>query len=285
MSPFRPYTRPCSAAERGFAAVETLVALVITTLGIAMAMSLLLAGSRQVREQGKELETSQATRAVMDLLLRELRLGGACLPVTGKFVSLAGADGGDSDEITVRSGLTRNDLSCIRAATTVMAAAASSVLSVDDSGGFAAGMRVYLRQPNGSGVYARIAAVDAAARTLTLETPLSGDFPPTTGVYAITERRFFLGTRTLAGASVPELLVAVDGGTPYSFALGTETLDIRYELNDGSVVALPADDGQWSSVNRILLRLTVRSLQPDPDGTYYRRSLSATTKPRNLIET
>ena len=285
MSPFRPSIPRFSAAERGFTAIETLVALVVTSVAIALTMSLLLAGSGHVREQGKELETSQGARAVLDLLMRELRLGGACLPVTGQFISLAGAHSSSGDEITIRTGLTRADLSCIRAATTAMAPVSTSTLLVDDSGGFAAGMRVYLRHPDGSGTYTRLESVDAATRELTLVAPLGSQFPPTTGVYAIGERRFLLGTRSLGGFSVPELLVAVDGGTPYSFAIGAEALDLQYGLSDGTVVDLPANDGQWASVNQILLSVTVRSLLPDATGAYYRRTLTATTKPRNLIET
>ena len=303
MSPSRRSIQRFSAVEGGFTIIETLVALVVSALAIAIAMSLLLAAKGQIREQGKELEVSQGARATLDLLIRELRLGGACLPETGKFISLAGVDGGNSDEVTIRSGLTRDNLSCVRAATTTMALAASNVLFVDDSSGFEAGMRVYLRHPDGSGQYTSVDGVDPVNQELTLADALAGDFPPSTGVYAIGERRFFLGTQTIGGSERigngqtvrkhvvdtqplgPELRVSVDEGTPYSFAIGTEALDLRYELNDGTVVDLPNSDAQWASVNQIQLTVTVRSLLPDSDGTYYRRTLAATIKPRNLIET
>ncbi len=56
--------------------------------------------------QTREIETTQAARAAADMIVRDLRLGGACLPVTGDFISLDGTNSGQTDTITTRTGLT-----------------------------------------------------------------------------------------------------------------------------------------------------------------------------------
>jgi hypothetical protein len=249
-----------------------------------MGASLLLAGKSHVREQSKELEATQGARAALDTMLRELRLGGACLPITGEFISLSGVDAGGSDEITVRSGTTSTDLSCIRAATTQAVVAGDTLLKIDDIVGFEADMQIYLRHPDGTGEYHTITSVDTGNSELQIAATIGASYPNTSGVYSITERRFFLGATIVDGYSSPELLLQVDGGTAHSFAIGIESMNFIYTLNNGSTISLPANDAEWAAVDQVTVSLTSRSLLPDPDGTYYRRTMTVTVKPRNLIE-
>ena len=80
-------------------------------LAVAATSGMFLASKRQMVMQQRQLETTQAARAAVDMMVRDLRLGGACLPVTGDFISLDGTNTGQTDEIITRTGLTRPDLS------------------------------------------------------------------------------------------------------------------------------------------------------------------------------
>jgi hypothetical protein len=49
------------------------------------------------------------------------------------------------------------------------------------------------------------------------------------------------------------------------------------------VVDLPAADGEWSLVDRVLISATARSERVTSEGEYVRRTVSVGVKPRNLI--
>ncbi len=267
--------------SRGFLFIEILVAVTIVAIGIALATGMVLAGRGHIRQQESELEATHAGRSALEAILRELRLGGACLPETGEFIALAAVDSSDEDEIVTRYGLTTSDMSCIQTATASNVAAAATSIPVDDSDGFEAGGYVYLRHTNGSGEYFEIVSVDNVNDILTSDRPLSTAYPATSGVYAIDERRFFLDTTT---PPAPLLMLQLGGAAPQPFALGVEKLEIEFELSDGTMITDPVDDQEWRAVRQIHVALTTRSVRTDQDGNYYRRTHKVAVKPRNLID-
>ncbi len=285
---WRRCTRRSVDSERGFTALELLLGVTLMTLTIAATSGMFLASKGHMRMQALEIETTQAARAALDLMVRDLRLGGACLPVTGDFISLFGVDNGDEDQITTRTGLTRPDLSCIRSATTLDTPAGGTTLWVESTEGFSAGMRAYVRHPNGGGEYVDITEVTSSTE-LGCSNNLSIDYPPTSGVYAMDERRFFVNWFTSpSGEVLPELMMQEGGKTPVSFAVGIEKLGIQYELRANcnpncDIVDLPADNAEWSIVEQVRLSLTARSDVPNQDGDYYRRTLLVSVKPRNIL--
>lgn len=236
-----------------------------------------------MRDQDALLETSHAARSTLDMLLRDLRLGGACLPVTGTFVTLEGVDAGTKDQLVTRTGLTRSDLSCVRGATTAAATAFSTTIAADTVDGFAAQTRVYLRHPNGSGAFFTVTSVDTAAKTLGLTPALDIDYPVTTGVYGIDERRYAIDD----AVTPPVLTVQIGDESPMPFAKGIQAINIQYQLKRNcppcDVVDLPASNAEWAIVEQLLLTLTARSTRPSEAGTYYERSLTVRVKPRNLL--
>ncbi len=256
-------------------------------MAIAATSGLLLAGKHHMREQSKELETTQAARAVIDMIVRDLRLGGACLPVTGDFISLQGVDNGIEDEIITRSGLTRPDLSCIRTSTDQAASVSDVDISLFSIEGFEPGMRAYIRHPNGTGEYFQITTVDSAGSKLGLSGALSTDYPPTSGVYAIDERRFYINWWDSPRGSLPEVMLQVGSEQPQSLAVGIEELDIEYQLKRNcppcDVSDLPVDGAEWSLVEQVFVTVTARSELPNENGEYYRRTMRVGVKPRNLI--
>jgi len=256
----------------------------LSAVVMAGTASVFLAGKTHARNQALEVEATQAARAAVDVMVRELRLSGACLPVTGEFMSLEGVDSGSDDQLTTRTGLTRDDLSCISSATLAMVAAGDGgpieVVSVD---GFETGMRAYIRHPNGTGEFFTVTSADATSNELGRDVKFASDYPATSGVYAVLERSFFLDHWDFGRGLLPQLLIQIDDGTARSFAVGIEQLDIQYELSTGDVVDLPADGAEWTLVDRVLISVTARSERPRSDGEYVFRTASVGVKPRNLI--
>ncbi len=280
--------RGIPASRAGFTTLDVLLAVALMGLAIAATSGMFVASKGHIVMKGREVETTQAARAAMDVLVRDLRLGGACLPVTGDFISLEGIDDDDQDEITTRTGLTRPDLSCVRTATTASFGPSTTALKVEATDGFESGMRAYLRHPNGSGEYFEIGAITSAT-TMTIVGTLQTDYPATSGLYAIDERRFYINWfENSKGVMVPELMMQIGDNDPTSFAVGIEKLDIRYELRancdpDCDVVELPEDNAEWQTVEQILIELTARSELPGKDGVYFRRVVDLGVKPRNIL--
>jgi hypothetical protein len=238
--------------------------------------------------QAQQLETTEGARAAVDMIVRDLRLGGACLPVTGDFISLDGTDSGQTDTIITRTGLTRPDLSCIRTSvpTGLSVGASSSTVPVQASVGFAQNLRVYIRAPDGEGEYFDVTGVPSAT-TLSKAMTLTRDYPATSGVYAIDERKFFISNASTPSGVQPQLMMQVGSATAQSFAIGIEKLDVRYQLQQNcppcDIVTLPSSDAQWAVVDSVLLDVTARSAQKDPTGNYYRRTVSVNVKHRKLL--
>jgi hypothetical protein len=260
----------------------------LMSIAIAATSGMFEASKLHMRMQERQLETTEAARAAADMIVRDLRLGGACMPVTGDFISLEGVNNATQDEIITRTGLTRPDLTCVSTVVPVgqTVAANGSTVPVQSTDGFIAGMRVYIRDPVGAGEYFEVASVNSATE-LGKSQALSRDYPATSGIYTIDERRFYLRTWTSSQGPQSELMLQVGGREPHSFAAGIEKLDIRYQLQRNcppcDVVNLPATNEEWSIVDAVVLAITARSQLPDQSGTYYRRTVNVNVKPRNLL--
>src|SRR5512139_3080133 len=177
-------TPKCAASDAGFTAIELLMGIMLMGLAVVATSGMFVASKRHMQLQSREIETTQAARAAADMIIRDLRLGGACLPVTGDFISLDGTNNGTTDQIITRTGLTRPDLSCIRTSvpTGATVTAAGGVIDVDNSEGFAAGMHAYIRGPTGTGEYFDVTSVISPTQLGKSQT-LSQDYPATSGVY------------------------------------------------------------------------------------------------------
>ena len=81
MSPCRRSIRKCNAISvAGFTAVDLLMGVVLMGIAIAATSGMFLASKQQMLRQQAQLETTQAARAAVDSIVRDLRLSGACLP-------------------------------------------------------------------------------------------------------------------------------------------------------------------------------------------------------------
>ena len=122
-------------------------------LAIAATSGMFLASKRHMRMQQRQLETTQAARAAADMIVRDLRLGGACLPVTGDFISLDGTNNGTDrrDHHPHRPHPARPVLhpQSVPTGSTVSGNGARSRCRA--RGGFEPGMRAYIRAPGRRG--------------------------------------------------------------------------------------------------------------------------------------
>ena len=276
-----PSTRT-SRTELGFSLIEALVAITLVSLVLAAAGGMLATSRNFVQQQILRIETTQALRATLDTLARDLRLGGACLPTTGSFLALSGTDAGTMDTVVTRHGIVQSDLSCVRTALTADLKASDTQLQVDTTAGFAPGMRIYIS--NGSGEFFTITDVDGTSKKLRKSTTLSTDYPSGSGIYAIDERGYAIDS---SNAGLPVLTVASNGGSPTPFASGVERVNVQYQLARNcpacDVIDLPANDDEWGRVKQLYVGVTVRSRVKGIDGQYFRRSGQIKAKPRNLL--
>ena len=276
-------TRRSAASVAGFSTIELLISMGIIGVAMAATSGMYLASRHRMRDQQLLIETTQAARASLDLMLRDLRLGGACLPVTGDFIALEGVDNGITDTVVTRTGLARSDLSCVRSATLGDTLATDATVAVENANGFEAGLRAYIRHPNGTGEFFTIDSVDAPNNTLYRSVTFGQDYPATSGVYGIDERRFQVDS----SGDVPVLTFQLNDGDPSPFAVGIESLDVHYQLKRNcppcDQVDLPATAAEWAIVEQLFLTVTARSDKTGPNGDYFRRTLTVGVKPRNLL--
>ncbi len=272
---------------RGNSLLELLVAVAVTILAVSVSSGLLSATRRTVTQQELLTEASLNLRAVVDALIRDVRLAGACLPVTGDFIALDGTNSADQDEIWIRTGLVRPDMSCIRTTTTSAVTRGATSIPVDSADGFSAGSRAYIRGPGGSGEYFTVTAVDLTNSRLMKATTFAADYPAGSGIYAIDERHYYLNSWAAPWGITPELMLQVGDQAPQSFAVGVEKLNFRYQLRRNcppcDVTERPASEEEWRLVEQVLLETQVRSDRQDPRGEFLRRTATVNIKPRNLL--
>ena len=282
-----------SRAERGFSLVELLVGSSVMLMALALAGPFFVIARNRAQDLLLRVETLQGLRAATDSMLRDLRLGGACLPITGDFITLDAVDvAGGPDQITTRTGVVRTDETCVRTVTTADIGASDATIPVQSASGFSAGMRAYIIQANGtSGEVFTIASVDAGSNVLHKTTSLacqggcgSPAYPAGSGVYAVDERQYAVDATDPRN---PVLTVAANGAQPVPLVYGIENLQVQYQLNDNcstqcTVVDLP-NSSQWALVSQIYITVAARSRTLESDGQYYRVTRTAHAKPRNLL--
>lgn len=238
-----------------------------------------------IQDQIIQIETTQGLRAAVDSIVRDLRLAGACLPVTGNFIVLD-ARNGATDQITTRTGLVRPNRTCVRTVLTADVTATTSQLPVQSAAGFRSSMRVYINNgSNTAGEVVTLTDVSTGSNTLTKSTALSQGYLAGSGVYGIDERSYAIDT---SNPALPVLTMAINGAAPIPFGNGIENLQVQYQLARNcattcDVVDLPVDDSEFALVNQIYITLSARSRTTQRNGQYFRISRTATAKPRNLL--
>lgn len=270
--------------ERGFTLVELLVAMVIISFMSLTMLAFFLATSRFRRDGEILVESDQGLRAAVDVLARDIRLAGVCLPTQGNFIPLTATNNGSLDTLTVRSGFVEGNEVCVRTTIREDMPQNSRELKVEGTDGFEEKMMLYLVHPDGAGEYITITQVQSAARMLQHDIGLTRDYPAGSGVYSLQEKVYAIDPITFGG---PVLTVAVDRKAPQALAHGIEALEIQYRLKRNcppcDTVVLPTDDAEWRLVTELLVTTTVASRRALASGDAYRQTSTVIVKPRNLL--
>ena len=271
----------------GYTLLELLVAVAIMLISMVAVTAFFESSVHQMRSTEIQTETTQAARAAVDAMVRDLRLSGACLPTTGDFIALTGIHNGSQDSITTRSGLAQPNMSCVITATVSDTPVGATSIAVQNVSGFAVGSYGYIRNTDGTGEFFTITGIDSGTDTLTRDSGSSADYPVTSGVYQVDQRYYYIDQTATPWGTAPELVLQVGNQSPESFAIGIESLDISYQLNRScppcDTVSLPASATEWSLVQEVFFTVTARSIRRNAEGQYYRRTLSVAVKPRNLL--
>jgi Tfp pilus assembly protein PilW len=285
----------------GHTLIELLVAILMTSIVLAMLTSLMRT-SVTVREQGNlETEAAQGLRGLVSMVTQELRQAGACLSTgIGPFIALTGVDNSSQDTLTLRMGkVSPATMQCAIATVQAVAAVGATSIAVDDASKFEIGGRLYIRESNATGSYYGVLTVDTAANTLILAQPLVNALPVGAGVYAIEERTYSVAMIN----GQPTLTVSIDSGTAWPLVQGVEVFDVLYylgpctlnsngTLNCASAVPAPAPGApEWNQVKAVGLRAGVRSHKADKHEVIHQVTTDQTgavngyvmVKPRNLL--
>lgn len=285
---WRRRSSPTSAskAQRGYTLMEVLVAVTLGSITVITAIGGYVSVSRSWLNNGLRLETQQNLRAALDLLSRDLRFAGACLPDSGPsdIKPLAGADNGTTDSITFRA-----NVRCAIGSTTGATPMGDTDINVDTVANFVPGMQAYiLHQNTTTGEYVVVASVDQVASRLTLAAGTTQAYPSGSAVYGASSQTYALDTN----GSIPVMTVQPSIGAAQPIVSGIDRLNIQYVLDRNctpgpcDVVNLPANDSEWALVRTIRLDVRARSSRQvpaaDPDG-YFRLGQVIEVKPRNFL--
>jgi hypothetical protein len=262
--------------------LELLVTTGIAGVALASAVKFFSIQLQAQRRHAFRIESQQAARSSLDAITRDLRLAGACLPSDGQFMALTGADIPGGDSITIRTGVVRQNMSCVTIAVSVDAIQGATTLTVDSGSGFTAGMLAYVRKPDGSGEIAPVTGSTAA--TVTFGTGMSQAYPKGSGVYAIDERTYALDK---SNPALPLLTLTVNRGPAEPFAAGVDDLQIQYVLDRNCPtcdrVPVPASTAEWRLVNDVELSATVKTVGAAQTSDQASLTVTAMAKPRNLL--
>ena len=252
---------------------------------LAVLMTAFFSTAVQTRKSmGVRIEVQQGLRVLLSAISRELRQAGACLPETGQFIALDGNDASTADTLTLRIGQADpTTLVCLNATTTTNAASGTQELTVPNGTIFDDSHLVYVTPNGATGAYYTIASTTAT--TVTLTEPLAVTHPPNSGIYAVDERTYEIGT--VSGREA--LTVALDGGSAYPLVDGVEAFNLKYHIGPcdtvgcASIVDLPADATEWRLVKKVVVSSTVKSYKEDEEGQFVYETGEITVRTRNFL--
>lgn len=280
-----------SRSDRGFSMVELLVALGVVGITLASAVPFFALQARKMKGQSYRLEAQQGMRAALDAIARDIRLAGACLPTSGKFIALDGVDAAPGDQITIRAGIVQSGTSCVKAGLAAAANAGDTSVQVADATPFAGTKVVFLSHPNGSGELENVTGTSATRVSLGAGLSQAYPGPAAPGnpsnpanVIAIDERIYRLDK---SDPNNPLLTLTVNRTAPQAFAVGVNDLQFQYTLNRNcspcDVVNLPPDTATWWLVNDVLITATVNTVGAVRNEDKVTFVANTRAKPRNLL--
>ena len=275
-------------SDRGFTLIELMVASVIMIVALGVLISFLRRDERAREISTHVIESRQNARSALDFIVSEIRMAGSGVSIA----VVTSTSSGDSvllypvtpDSIDGRyemltlleqSGDTETTLSSAMVD-------ASSIITVADTTGFAEGDHIVVTNGSFADLF-EITAVDGGARRLAHDASASynqaaGHRPWPPGGYAVGSRVVDMDVITYyldrADSTCPTIVRQVGVGDPRVISDFVTALELRYELQDLSIVTMPA--------NPMLIKnviVTIEAASDEPGGRHVTRLVSS-AKPR-----
>jgi type II secretory pathway pseudopilin PulG len=312
MSPKRFSAHSSRASDAGFSLSEVLVGLTIASVVILGVGASFVFMTRASTDHQARIQAQQSLRDAVADISRELRIAGACMPLSSQppiapnFQPVGGASG-TNDSLTVTA-----NPRCAQAVVTSNCNNCTSI-SVDNTTNFVNGMWGFIVY-NGVGQYFNIQTVTGGAPgslTVNLSTPINTGLYPaaSSSVYGADQRTFAVSSACTGCGGIPTLTLQMLGGTTVPLVAGIDTLKVQYILNrkystaptectaqTGGTTSLcvvnlptqsPSVTGDWQLVRALTLTLDARSAtvvraSGSADG-FYHLGGSFEISPRNFL--
>lgn len=285
----------------GFSLVEMLVSLFIASLMMTVMTGFVRTVVATKHNTSLTTEAQQGVRAALSMITQELRQAGACLTPLGTFISLAGADTGTQDSLTLRIGrINPTTNRCIQIGTAAVESPGSTTLQVPAGSGLRAGDQVFITPNSVLGNFYTVQA--ASGTTVALSAPLNDydglgtAYPIGTGIFPFDERIY---TVNASDPDRPVLTARMNGEGPFPLVDGVSVFDVRYGLapcnpqcaTEVDFPLVDEDTNEWFLVREVRIKATVQSRKKNRDGEFEEASTGKvgesgeyiTIKPRNLL--
>jgi len=181
--------------------------------------------------QDRVVTAQQNARAIIDALVRHIRMAGYDTPIGVSPLTAANAN-----PDTIEVVYSPDDCEVNLAA--AMATGASGLECTSDVSCFQDGQWVYIYDPGTSlGEWFQISSVQTGTMSLQHSYALSRAYPKNAVITSLAMAKFYVDIQGDSGT--PALMVQTADGTPYVYAEGISDLQFRYRLVNGNVVDYP----------------------------------------------
>ncbi len=259
----------------GITLVETLIALFLTGLVIAAIFGVYINQHKNWMIQEEITGMQQNGRSAIDELTRCIRMAGYHLPL-----GINPVEGSNTDPDTVVVTFCPGEC---KAVVEQDMTHASDNLHCDghDLTCFKEGQWLYINDvDSGGGEFFQVSGINAGSFEIGhAYTPLSRPYNKGAVILPVQSMKYYIDN---SDSTCPRLMLQLLGQNPAVYAEYVEDLQLKYRMKNGTVSDVPTVP---SNVIEILMTVTTRSAQPDPDmqdNPYGRRSYSSRVNLRNM---
>jgi len=241
---------------RGISLVEVMIALVLTGIVATAVMRLFTTQHQNYLVQDRVVNAQQSARAIIDALVRHVRMAGFDIPI-----GVAPLQAANTDPDTIVVTYSPDDCEVYLAAD--MSSEGSALECTGDVSCFSDGQWAYIYDPaSGDGEWFEISSVQTGSLSLQHTSVLNRAYSQNAIITSLAQAKFYVDNQT--DTEHPTLMVQTPGGTPLVYAEGIADVQFRYRLANGTVVDYPilVDD-----VREVQISVTCAENQPgDEDG-------------------
>jgi hypothetical protein len=258
----------------GITLTEAMIALCLTGLVTAAAFKVYVTQHKNWMVQEGITDMQQSARSAIDELTRYIRMAGYDLPPGFDPV-----EGYNTNPDTIMIALCPGDG---RATLDHDMATPSEPLFCDGSSvmHFKEGQWLYIYSPDsGGGEFFQVSNIDTGAYEIDhAYTPLSMNYRQGSFILPILSMKYYIDD---SDTLHPNLMLQLLGQDPVVYAENVDDIQFKYRMKNNMVLDEPAIP---SNVREILMTVTTRSAEPDPDmpDPYRHRVFSSRVNLRNL---